>query len=422
MKKRAYKASNLNSKVAEKLISQTEGRKLIVGIDVAKTVQFAAFRVDEKEVLETVKWSHPTQTKEFVEMLTSLPTIELKVALESTGSYGDAIRHQLLRSGVDVYRVSAKQCSDAKELYDGVHSTHDAKAAALIAWLHDVKPGEKWPIENAEDRLFKSLVKQTSYFDEQYYVALNKLEAELARYWPELPRVLSLTTVTTLKLLAQYGGPEDVKDNAEQATELMAKTGGAKLSQLKIEQISQSARDTVGVAQHEMERELVKLLARDALRALRSRDKVKKVLEKQADAVPEVSNMSQAVGKTTASVLFAKVGAPSSFPNAASFEKSCGLNLKEFSSGKHKGGLRITKRGSSEARKYLYMAALRMLYKDPVMAAWYSKKVERDGGVKLKAVIALMRKITRALWHVAQGNKFDSTLLFDVTRLRLVTR
>ena len=96
------------------------------------------------------------------------------------------------------------------------------------------------------------------------------------------------------------------------------------------------------------------------------------------------------------------------------------LDLKERSSGKHKGALKITKRGPGIARQYLHMAALRLITGNPIVSAWYAKKVRRDGGrVKMKAVIAVVRKLSKALWHVARGSVFDATLLFDTRRLRL---
>ncbi|MCP3859487.1 MAG: hypothetical protein GY704_07530, partial [Phycisphaeraceae bacterium] len=50
---------------------------------------------------------------------------------------------------------------------------------------------------------------------------------------------------------------------------------------------------------------------------------------------------------------------------------------------------------------------------DAVVAAWYARKVARDGGqAKTKAVIAIMRKLARALWHVSQGHPFDATKLY----------
>jgi len=52
-----------------------------------------------------------------------------------------------------------------------------------------------------------------------------------------------------------------------------------------------------------------------------------------------------------------------------------------------------------------------------VIAAWYEKKVKRDGGLKSKAITAVMRKLVLSLWHVARGEVFDSRKLFDTRAL-----
>ena len=112
------------------------------------------------------------------------------------------------------------------------------------------------------------------------------------------------------------------------------------------------------------------------------------------------------------------MGEPKKFASPSAYVKALGLNLKEKSSGKSKGGLHITKRGPGIARLFLYLAALRLVQSDHIVRAWYAKKVSRDGGRKQKALIALMRKLASALWHVADGSAFDSAKLFDVQRLR----
>ena len=132
--------------------------------------------------------------------------------------------------------------------------------------------------------------------------------------------------------------------------------------------------------------------------------------------------MSAATGRATSAVLVAEVGDPRQFESARAYQKAFGLNLREKSSGKKRGQLRITKRGPSRARQFLWLAVCRWLQSDAVVRAWYEKKVQRDGGRKAKAVIALMRKFVRALWHVARGQRFDSTKLFDVSRLTLSAR
>ena len=63
---------------------------------------------------------------------------------------------------------------------------------------------------------------------------------------------------------------------------------------------------------------------------------------------------------------------------------------------------------------------MRFVRKDPVIRAWYLKKVERDGRLpRYNALVAVMRKLGLAIWHVARGHPFDSRKLFDLKALGL---
>jgi transposase len=105
-----------------------------------------------------------------------------------------------------------------------------------------------------------------------------------------------------------------------------------------------------------------------------------------------------------------------------SFEKACDLNLKENSSGTQQGGIHLTKRGPGVVRRYLFLLAIRLIGRDPIICAWYEKRRSYQGENKLRSVVAVMRKLTRALWHVAKGAAFDSQKLFDVRRVELPTK
>jgi hypothetical protein len=59
---------------------------------------------------------------------------------------------------------------------------------------------------------------------------------------------------------------------------------------------------------------------------------------------------------------------------------------------------------------------------DPTARAWYNRKVQHNGGTKLKAVIALMRKLLAALYYIARGADYDASKLFDTKRLQLPAR
>jgi transposase len=141
------------------------------------------------------------------------------------------------------------------------------------------------------------------------------------------------------------------------------------------------------------------------------------ILKELSKSCAATMHLADTFGLITAVVLIAFVGDPSEYRCAAAYEKAMGLNLKERSSGKHKGKLKITKRGSPIARNYLYLAALRLIQTDPVVRVWYDLRAKPKQ--KRIAVVALMRKLSRAMWHMSRGSVFDSTKLFDVRRLGL---
>ena len=127
-----------------------------------------------------------------------------------------------------------------------------------------------------------------------------------------------------------------------------------------------------------------------------------------------LTSAAHIVGEVTSAVLLAALGDPRSYFDADSYCKGLGLNLKERSSGKHKGRLSITKRGPSIARYYLYFAALRLISKDPLVKRWFAAKTSRPGAIKLKTVIELMRKLAKGLWYSAQGKAFCVDKLFNL--------
>lgn len=159
----------------------------------------------------------------------------------------------------------------------------------------------------------------------------------------------------------------------------------------------------------------IKALAEDLLRTHRECRAVEKRMEQVVKKDETLSRLAEVCGKVSALELVAILGDLKKYPNTGSLLKALGLNLKERSSGKHHGQLKITKRGSGRARFYLYWLVMRLVQKDPVIKAWYEQKVKHDGGrFKGRALTAVMRKVAKALWHVAQGEKFDSSKLFNL--------
>jgi transposase len=89
-----------------------------------------------------------------------------------------------------------------------------------------------------------------------------------------------------------------------------------------------------------------------------------------------------------------------------------GLNRKERSSGRWQGQLKITKRGPSAVRRWLYFAALRWVRQEPVRSWYRRQKAQRRGEAK-PALVGVMRKLALALYQVGgRGEPFDRAQLY----------
>lgn len=420
MSKGRYRAVDVKSVDWERLGDRVRGRRLVVGLDVGKEEYRASLTLGSREVVETVKWSHPSGSLEAVDRLVSLPASRLEVALEPTGSYGDPVRGLLLEREVALYRVSPKRVHDCREVYDGAPSSHDSKSAGIVAKLHWEQTSEPWPLRSDGERELVAAVRMMEVYAQQARSNLNRLEARLSRYWPELPEALELGSPTQLALLESYSSPRSVARDPEGAREVLRRASYGSLKPETVAAVLEGAGASVGVepvaGEREALEELVAEIRRNQALLRRAEQKIEALVADDEAA----RNLAPVVGTTTAAVLVAEVGDPRRYRNAASYAKAQGLNLIEESSGKHRGQRKISKRGSGRARQWLYLAVLRLIQKDAVVRAWYEAKVARDGGeLRSKALVAVMRKLSRALWHLADGARFDSRRLFDATRLGL---
>ena len=418
MRKRSYRAVGFQQIDLEQL-EQRLPERVVVGIDIAKKVMFATLMDESEEILAVLKWDHLVESLRVVRWFGAVSQID-EVALEPSGTYGDALRACLGKAGVGVYRVSPKMVKDAREIYDGVPSSHDAKSSATVAWLHLCGRSKRWEPMSEFDRSLKAAVGTASLHDGAFRRAQNCLEAQLARYWPEVSSLLALDSVSLLELLSRFGGPQRIAAAPAQAQQCLRRAGRGGLKEEKIQQVLKAAEQTLGVPMIEAECQALQELASEARRRQKAVRAAKHRVEMlSCDDLPTVLIAAQ-VGRLTAAILKVDLGSFLEYANTGSLLKAGGLSLKEVSSGRRQGQLAITKRGPRRVRQYLYLAVLRWIQNDPIARAWYEQKIQRDGGrVKAKALVALMRKLLKGLWWVARGEVFDSRKLFDAWRLEL---
>src|SRR5439155_5836246 len=205
-----------------------EGLGITLGIDVGKYMLWPLCRWADG------RFERPWRVKNPEEIPTLLALVKrmsagrkLVVAMESSGTYGDALRQALADNQIPVQRVSGKAAHDYAEIFDGVPSQHDGKDAAVVAELAALGKSVEWKYRPAADWDQEVAYWVDWMIGQRQILGLwqGRLEALLARHWPEATRVLAVRSVTLLKALGHYGSPEALAADAE-ASERLARWGG----------------------------------------------------------------------------------------------------------------------------------------------------------------------------------------------------
>lgn len=417
MSKRKYRLVNFKALDWPSMAEAAGDGVVRFAVDVAKRDFVAQLEDASGTRLALLKWKHPGETRELLDtLLGHIPADRLEVALEPTGTYGDVLRWQFEQAGAAVFRVEPKRVHDGREFYDGVPSLHDGKAAGIIAEIHRSGRSRRWPWHRDSRRDQVARLKMLKYCQSRHQRALNQLEALLSRHWPELGELSSLERVSVQTLLVHYATPAAVAADPDRARALFARAGGALLSTEKSDAIVASAQHSLGVPCRPSEREEIQWLAKELRSMHQEIARHEKALAALVEDEPVLANMASAIGKTSAAALYVALGDPRDYDHAGAYLKTAGLNLKQRQSGQYTGQLKLTKRGPGLARHFSYMAVLRWIKDDPVARRWYEAKVQRDGGLRMKALIALMRKLVKGLWAAShRGEAFDSSRLFGVS-------
>ena len=414
MVSRAYRATRVNDVDWDRLARGKDGVGVALGIDVGKRDLWAVCR------WQTGRFERPWRVKNPEEISTLLALIqrvsvgrELVVAMESSGTYGDALRQALADGKILVSRVSNKAAHDYAEIFDGVPSQHDGKDAAVIAELAALGKARPWGYQPPSE-WDQELIYWVEWMVTQRQILTGwqgRLEGLVARHWPEATRVLKLSSAVLLRVLKHYGDPAGLAADPD-AVGRLAGWGRSYLGSEKAQRLVEEARSSVGVRVGQWRRHQIQVYGREALTARQRIKEAERRLRALAVGNRVLEAQGAVVGIPTACVLWASTGDPRDYHAAAAYRKAMGLNLKERSSGAYQGQLRISKRGSARTRQWLYFAALRLVQRNEVQP-WYEARKARKGDEAQKVVVAVMRKLAMALYHIGvKGETFEPQRLF----------
>jgi transposase len=125
-------------------------------------------------------------------------------------------------------------------------------------------------------------------------------------------------------------------------------------------------------------------------------------IEQFVNQVPGAEQMMSVpgIGLVTTSGFIAEVGDISSYQHPRQIQKLAGLNLKENSSGSHKGKTQISKRGRPQLRALLFRCVIPLIAKNAEFQGLHQYFTQRlqNPLKKIQSVVALCCKLIRILF------------------------
>ena len=416
-------------------IMQITDDTLVIGVDIAKKTHFArAFDWRGIELDKTISFkATDVGFKEFMEWVESLAQRTKKdnivIGIEPTGHYWYTFAEAVRGEGRLLVQVNPYHVKKAKELDDNNPSKSDRKDPKTIAFL--VKDG-RYQIPYMPKGIYAELRKANNIREEylkKIWSIKNKVTRWMDIYFPELPNVFSSWEgKTAILTLEQISLPSKISELS--AEEILAvwrkevKRGiGIKTAYKLLEAASRSVGMIDGL---EMAKYEIELLVKEYKEDKTIMDILERKLEDIVLTIPGAINLLEikGIGIKTVAGFFAEVGDITRFTHPKQIIKLAGLNLRENSSGEHKGQTKITKRGRSRLRALLFRAILPMVAQNKEFNMLHKYFITREVNPlkKMQSLIALCNKLIRILYTLSTKNiKYNPEILLgDIHRNELM--
>ena len=412
---------------------------MIVGVDVAKSVQWARF-VDYRgvEIGKALSFQNNWQGFESIvariREISNMKTVRYPfenviIGMEPTGHYSKALANYLMKAGYKVVGVNPYHTKKSKELDDNSPTKCDKKDAITIArlvkdgryfdpYLPEEEYGELRGLTNAR----VSVMKRSS-------AVKNTITAILDEYFPEIWTVFKkpLKGKASRQILRSCPFPAFILAIGEEGVlaeikRAVKKTVGIK----KVRQLIAAAKVSIGV--------------RYGLEAAKMRlcwllDELE-LIEKQLSEVEQAMGKAlyktgyaeqllgiKGIGVVTAASFLGEVGDPLRFQNARQIANYAGYNLVEDSSGKNKSGTCISKRGRKQLRSVLYQMAFTMVGHNAEMKVLYRHLTTRKTNPlkKKQALVVVSKKIITVIYSLLKKQEtYRPELVLGTVRKEMI--
>jgi transposase len=381
-------------KIKPKTTKAVNQKVLIATVDGGSDKHFGYYRCpDGSECKAFDFWNNGRGFKEFWERISSITKTygleEIIVGFESTGAYMETLV-QFLRNkkGVRLVQVNPMHTKRLKELTGNSPLKTDRKDPKVIADIIELGHALTVVIPEGPAAELRRLTQ-----------GRERTIASRTRLFNQLQ--------SAQHLLRHYSTAEEIVALGEASlATLLRKVSRGRLREDRARALFEAANESVGVRDGRSSMLLEIKLMLDTIASYdRFIDGMETEMVRYLEQIPYSRAILslKGIGPVTAAGLIGEVGDFTKFKTISEVMKLAGLDLYEVSSGKHRGKLRISKRGRPLIRKLLYFAALSSVRKGGVMHEWYQSALGR-GMVKTKALVAVSRKLLGLIFALVRDH------------------
>ena len=402
----------INSQKLEAITTST----LIVGVDIAKKIQWARF-TDYRglELDKALKFKNDKNG--FDTILTSIQTIcKLKnldkviVGMEPTGHYWKPLANYLISNKTTVVMVNPYHTKRAKELDDNSPTKNDKKDALTIAGL--IRDGRYYAVYMPQDVFAELRVLSNSRISlmKRHNAIKNTITAVMDEYFPEFVTVFKhpFKGKASMQVMKSCPFPSLILDLGVDGVLVEIKKAVKKsVGFKKAKQLVETAKESIGVTYGTVSAKLKLNLMIEELELLTKQlEQIEKAMEQAlADTGMKETVLSiPGIGIVTAAGIFGEIGDPLRFNHPRQISRMAGYNLVEDSSGNNNSGTSISKRGRKNLRNVLYQMAMTMVAVNTEMKELYKYLKTRPNNPlkKKQALVVISKKIVTIIYNLVK--------------------
>lgn len=403
--------------------------KIFVGIDLSKNFHVVKAIDVNGELLGTMSnvINHYEAFEGFKEWIYNLKSKyqvdSILIGMEPTGIYWQDIASYILSkmSYCEAVFVKAEKVTLTRKLHGNGKGKNDFLDALAIARCLKDNNCFDIPCQAKEFNNLKAYSRHRDDYLKIYNSLYNKIDNNIYSVFIDYKKVFKeWSSDSFIAILCKYPMPEDIDSATEEElltqlrTRVKSGIGIKKIRQLKatVKYYLENRIDNIYMADRDVMREILIDQLNDFWAVKDKIEAINKKLEELALAVSYTVNIQEIKGIAvgTVAAFLAEAGDIKRFKTGKQLISYVGFDLKECSSGKYKGQMKISKCGNRKLRNILFKVALPLIIFNEHFKTYYNNLITRTINPlkKMQAIIAVCCKLLRCIHGMVKNNsKFN---------------